>query len=300
MLSGAMGVFRPPFLALSLGFVAAGAAVGGYDGGFSWTHTVLIAVAAVAAHIAMNALHARVALAAPGGSPPAPLMWDAGASGDHGLTPTASLRTALIGLGIAAAVFVYFLAGDGVLGMGTRMLPLVVVWLVVVVLYADVFGRLGMGELAAAAGVGGLPVIGSAFVQDGFLGPAGVAFGIAAFFLALSLALLDGAADVESDRPAGLKTVAVLAGRKTAARLFVASAIAVPVFLLAGMVLGALPWTTLAAFLPVVTVTDAIEWALRRPSEPPPPSALNRVMLWGVSTAVLIVAATFVASYFRM
>lgn len=302
MLNGLLGIFRPPFLALSLTFAAAGAAVGEYDGGFSWTHSLLLAVAAVSAHAAMNALHARLALRAspPGAPATAPLMWEAGTPAVGGLTPAASLRTALIAMGVAGAVFVYFLADSASHGMGPRMLPLAVVWLVVVLLYADVFSRIGLGELAAATGVGALPVLGGAFVQDGFLGPAGVAGGITAFFLALSLALLDGAADVEADRARGLRTIAVLAGRKTAARLFVVSAFAVPLFILAAMTLGALPWTTLLALLPIVAVVSPLGWALRRPGEAPPPDALSRVMFWGVSTAVLMVAATFVAIYFRM
>lgn len=299
MLNGLLGLFSPPYLALSLCFAAAGAATGDYDGGFSATHTLLVLIAAAAAHAAMNALHARLALRH-GGEAAArtPYMWES-APARPGLTPPVALRGGIIAVGVAAAVFVYFLADDRVHGGGAPMIPLVTVWLLVTLLYADVFSRMGLGELAAATGVGVLPVVGAAFVQDGLLGPAAVAFSVTSFFLVLSLALLDGVGDVEADRAAGMRSVAVLVGRKTAARLFAIAALAVPIFMLAAMALAALPWTSLVALLPFVLVVSPIGWAVRRPSDAPPAGALRRVMLWGVTTALLVAAAAVVAIYFR-
>ncbi|HUH13799.1 MAG TPA: prenyltransferase [Longimicrobiales bacterium] len=299
MLNGLLGLFSPPFLALSLSFAAAGAAAGNYDGGFSLTNTLLILLGASAAHAAMNALHARVALRHGGDAgAQAPYMWES-APVRRGLTPAGALRAGMIGLGVAGAVFVYFLADDALYGGGAPTIPLATVWLLVALLYADVFSRMGLGELAAAAGVGVLPVVGAAFVQDGLLGPAAVAFAVTSFFLVLSLALLDGVGDVDADRASGIRSVAVLLGRKTAARLFVISALAVPIFMLAAMALAALPWTSLLALLPFVLVVSPIGWGLRRPADPPPPGALRRVVSWGVTTALLLVVAVVVASYFR-
>jgi len=68
---------------------------------------------------------------------------------------------------------------------GMALVPVMIVGAVCVLGYTDLLARIGWGEIAAGLGLGGLPVIGTALVQDGTLGQAAVAAAVPAALMAI-------------------------------------------------------------------------------------------------------------------
>ena len=83
-----------------------------------------------------------------------------------------------------------------------------------VLIYTQVFARSGVGEVFAGLGLGLLPVVGTALVQYGVIGPAAWAAGVPAFFMTFNLLLLNEFPDEAADRAGGRKNLVLLLGRK--------------------------------------------------------------------------------------
>jgi 1,4-dihydroxy-2-naphthoate octaprenyltransferase len=89
-------------------------------------------------------------------------------------------------LAVAALIGTWFLAT-----VGWPLVPIVAVGAVTVLTYTGLLARVGVGEIAAGLGLGMLPVLGTALVQEGRLGPAAMAASIPPFFLTFNLLLLN-------------------------------------------------------------------------------------------------------------
>ena len=92
-----------------------------------------------------------------------------------------------------------------------------------------VLARLGIGEIAAGLGLGALPVMGTALVQDGFLTDAAIAASVPSFFMTFNLLLLNEFPDEEADRRGGRRNLILLFGRRAGAMIYVLAAIGTPV-----------------------------------------------------------------------
>ena len=91
------------------------------------------------------------------------------------MAPTTALIFGLACAGVGLAVGLWFLVA-----IGRAFLPILAVGAVCVLAYTDVLARLGIGEVAAGIGLGALPVVGAALVQDGSFSPASAAAAIPA------------------------------------------------------------------------------------------------------------------------
>ena len=74
-----------------------------------------------------------------------------------------------------------------------------------------------MGEVFAGLGLGLLPVVGTALVQHGTIGPAAWAAGIPAFLMTFDLLLLNEFPDEKADQAGGRLNLVLLLGRPRAA-----------------------------------------------------------------------------------
>ena len=95
-----------------------------------------------------------------------------------------------------------------------------------VLIYTQVFARTGVGEVFAGLGLGLLPVVGTALVQRGTIGPAAWAAGVPAFLMTFNLLLLNEFPDEKADRAGGRLNLVLLLGRSRAALVYVAAAVA--------------------------------------------------------------------------
>jgi 1,4-dihydroxy-2-naphthoate octaprenyltransferase len=117
------------------------------------------------------------------------------------------------------------------------------------------FGYLGLGELGVFAFFGVVAVCGTYFVQAGSLAPAVFVASLAVGALASAILVVNNLRDVDTDRAAGKRTLAVRFGRRAARAEYaglLASAYTVPIALVAS---GA---ASPAALAPFVT----LPWAL--------------------------------------
>ncbi|UCF40172.1 MAG: prenyltransferase [Gemmatimonadota bacterium] len=292
-LSALAGVARAPFLLLPVTLVASGAAAGAYDGHFSWRRTVVALVGLVALHVAVNVLNEwsdmRTGIDLHTKRTPF--------SGGSGTLPAGaiSLRATLL-FGLTAAAVGLALGAWLVMQVGWVLLPVMLVGAVFVLAYTDVLARIGVGEIAAGLGLGGLPVMGTALVQDGTLGPAALAAAVPATCMTFNLLLLNEFPDEEADRAGGRRNLVILFGRRGAAAIYAAAALLTPFAVVAAVVANLLPQYALAAVLPSVLLKDPLRWALGDPASPVPIPALGANVAWNLATNLFLAASLVVAA----
>jgi len=287
------GVARAPFLLLPVTLIAAGAAAAFYEGAFSWSSSLLALVGLVALHMAVNAfnewsdMRTGIDLA----TERTPF------SGGSGTLPAGgmSLRAALV-FGIACsavglAIGVYFVGRVGVV-----MLPILVAGALCVLIYTDVLARLGVGEIAAGLGLGWLPVVGAALVNSGEIGRAAVAAGIPAGFMTFNLLLLNEFPDEAADRSGGRRNLILLFGRRQAAWIWAAAAIATPVSIAVAVALAVLPPLALAACLPSLLLAAPMRWVISDPMQPVPIPAMGANVTWNLVTNTVLAIFLVVAA----
>jgi 1,4-dihydroxy-2-naphthoate polyprenyltransferase len=291
-----VGVARGPFLLLSITLVAAGAASAAYDGSFLWSRTLLAAVGLVALHIAVNALNEasdmrsgidlrtkRTPFSGGSGTLPSGAMSERGA-----------LAVGLVTAGIGLAVGLWLLPR-----VGLALVPIMLVGAVLVLGYTDTLARMGVGEFAAGLGLGALPVVGTALVQDGTIGAAAIAAAVPAFFMTFNLLLLNEFPDEEADRAGGRRNLVLLLGRGGAAKVYAILAVATPISIAVSVALGALPSMALLATLPSLLLAKPIGWALGRPHEPVPLPALGSNVVWNLTTNTVVAISLIAAIWLR-
>jgi len=165
-----------------------------------------------------------------------------------------------------------------------------------VLIYTDVLARLGIGEVAAGLGLGGLPVVGAAIVNSGDISAAAVAAGIPATFMTFNLLLLNEFPDEGPDRAGGRKNLVVLFGRRTAALTWAAAAVATPLSIVVAVWLSVLPLPCLAGCLPSLLLAAPMRWALSDPAQPVPVPAMGANVTWNLATNTVLAIALVVAA----
>jgi 1,4-dihydroxy-2-naphthoate octaprenyltransferase len=264
-----LGIIRAPFLLLSVTLVASGAAAAAYEGAFSWTRTVVALIGLVALHAAVDALNEASDMRSGIDLRTRRTPF----SGGSGILPAGHLteRTAWIVGYVAFAIG--FVCGVWFLfQVGWVLLPILLAGAVCVLAYTDFLARIGVGEIAAGLGLGALPVMGTALVQDGTLGPAAVAASVPAFFMTFNLLLLNEFPDEEADRAGGRRNLVLILGRKMAAWIY-----------------------ALAALSPSLLLTQPLRWALGSPQEPVPFAALGANVAWNHFTNIALAATLILA-----
>jgi 1,4-dihydroxy-2-naphthoate octaprenyltransferase len=166
-----------------------------------------------------------------------------------------------------------------------------------VLIYTQVFARTGVGEVFAGLGLGFLPVVGTALVQRGVIGPAAWAAGIPAFFMTFNLLLLNEFPDEQADRAGGRRNLVLLLGRPSAAIVYALAAIATPVAIVGAVFTRAFPTPALIGVLPFWFVVPAVTWAFTRANEPVPIPAMAGNVIWMLATNVAVAAGLGLAAW---
>jgi 1,4-dihydroxy-2-naphthoate polyprenyltransferase len=280
-----LGVARAPFLLLPVTLIAAGAAAGFYEGHFSVPRTALALVGLVALHVAVNVFN-EVSDMRTGVDLHTSRTPFSGGSGTlpGGLLDVRSARVfgtiaALVGLAIGAFFYTR---------VGWPMLPLMAVGAVAVVGYTDALARVGLGEAFAGLGLGLLPVWGAALVQGGRPGATALAAALPAFFMTFNLLLLNEFPDEQADRIGKRRHLVITFGRRGAALIYAAAALAVPVAIVAAVAVRALPPHCLGALLPSLLLAKPLRWALAAPASDVPVPALGANVAWNLATNALL------------
>jgi 1,4-dihydroxy-2-naphthoate octaprenyltransferase len=280
-----VGLARAPFLVLPVTLIICGAGAAAYEGAVHWGSSLLALVGLVAAHIAVNALNEwsdmrrgidldTVRTPFSGGSGTLP-------GGD------APVGTAL-GLGIGASALALLIGIWFILQVGMIFVPFVLIGAVFVLGYTDALARVGIGEIAAGLGLGGMAVSGTAVVQDGILGPVALAASVPAFLMTFNLLLLNEFPDEAADRKGGRKNLVLMLGRSKAALVYALAALLVPIWIGATVYRGVFPMWALLGALPSLFLIPPLRWAFDQPQKEVPLSALGANVNWNLATNVLL------------
>ena len=296
-LAAIAGVSRAPFLLLPVTLVAAGAAAAAYDGRASVLASALALIGLVALHAAVNAFNeaSDMKTGIDLHTTRTPFSGGSGTLPSGAMSPRGAVIVGSVGSAIGLVIGVYFLWRIGWWPLAAIM----VLGAVSVLIYTNVFARSGVGEFFAGLGLGLLPVIGAALVQDGVIGPAAWAAGIPAFFMTFNLLLLNEFPDEQADRAGGRRNLVLLLGRKGAARVYAGAVIATPVAIAAAVVMGALPAPALIGILPCWFAVPAVRWALSQPGEPVPIPAMAGNVIWNLVTNVAVAVGLGFAVWMR-
>jgi 1,4-dihydroxy-2-naphthoate octaprenyltransferase len=287
------GVARAPFLLLPVTLIASGAAAAFFEGAFSWPRTLLAAVGLVSLHMAVNIfnewsdLRTGIDLA----TERTPFSGGSGTLPAGGMSPRAALVFGIACSAVGLLIGLFFLDRVGMV-----LLPIMVAGALCVLIYTDVLARLGIGEVAAGLGLGGLPVVGAALVNSGEIGAAAVAAGIPASFMTFNLLLLNEFPDEAADRAGGRRNLILLFGRRPAAWMWAAAAAATPLSIVAAVIVSALPPLALAACLPSLLLAGPMRWALSDPARPVPVPAMAANVTWNLATNTVLAIALVVAA----
>ncbi|MGW8268369.1 MAG: UbiA family prenyltransferase, partial [Longimicrobiales bacterium] len=289
------GIARAPFLLLPVTLIVCGAGAAAFGGTVSWTRSVLALVALVAAHIAVNALNewsdmrrgidlhtVRTPFSGGSGTLPA------------GEAPVnLALVLGLASAGVGLVIGLWFL-----LRVGWGFLPFLLVGAVFVLGYTDALARVGVGEVAAGLGLGGLAVAGTAYVQAGTLGPVAIAASVPAFLMTFNLLLLNEFPDEKADRQGGRKNLVLILGRRQAAWVYAAAGLLVPVWIIGAVTAGPLPTLALLGALPSILLVAPLRWAFGNPDAEVPIPAMGANVIWNLATNTLLGIGLFLAAAF--
>ncbi len=279
------GVARAPFLLLPPTLIASGAASAAWNGHFSWLHTIVALVGLVALHMAVNILNEwsdmRTGIDLETERTPF--------SGGSGTLPGGGMssRTALI-FGMACAAVGLGIGIWFIPRIGAALVPIIIVGGISVLAYTDLLARMGIGELAAGFGLGAGPVVGTALVQDGSWSRAAVAASVPAFFMTFNLLFLNEFPDENADRRGGRRNLVILLGRKPAALVYAAAAIATPISIIVSVIVGWLPALALIGALPSLLLVKPLQWAFGDTDLPVPIPAMGANVAWNLATNSLI------------
>lgn len=291
-LSSFAGVARAPFLLLPVTLVVSGVGAARWEGHFDIFHSIVALVGLLLLHVAVNVLNEvsdmRSGIDLETSRTPF--------SGGSGTLPSGALSVR------AAAIFGWCgVAGGLLIGawftvrVGWGMVPIALVGALLVVGYTDFLARRGVGELGAGLGLGALPVVGVAYVQEGSIGAAPIAVAIPAFLMTFNLLLLNEFPDEEADRRGGRRNLVIIFGRRVAARVWAAAALLTPASIAVSVAAGALPAACLVAVLPSALLAKGWRWAFRSADREVPIPALGANVAWNLLTnfalGVALVAA---------
>lgn len=282
-----LDVTRANFLLLSVVIVALGAAAAHVTGPVDPIRTGLALVGLVSLHISVNAIneYSDYRRGIDFETEKTPFSGGSGVLPAGRLDPDVALRIGLVTAAIGAVIGAYFLWV-----VGLALVPIIVLGAICVLLYTDLLARIGLGEIAAGLGLGALPVIGVALVQDGTVGLPAFVAAVPAFFLTFNLLLLNEFPDIEPDRRGGRTNLIHLLGRHRAAMLYIGVGLAVPVTIVIAVVAEVLPGLALVGVVPSIFLARQIRWGITHPGTSLPIEAQRDNVIWILLTYALLAA----------
>jgi 1,4-dihydroxy-2-naphthoate octaprenyltransferase len=245
--------------------VLVGSALAARDDAFDWLIFTVILFAALAIQVGVN--FANDLADAARGADGAERIGPARAVATGLLTAAQMKRGIVVAFGLAALAGVYLIsvAGWVVLVIG-------IVSIIAALGYTNgpvPYGYRGMGELFVFVFFGLVATVGTRYVFDRSAPADAWVSGIVMGLLAAAILEANNIRDIDTDRTAGKRTLAVVLGRTTARRLFAATVIGAFLVLAAGIAFGVLPIGMSLAFLAAPFTVPLIRTAATETAGPP-------------------------------
>ncbi len=294
-LKSLLGPMRVPFLLLTPACVALGVATAYWQTShLSGGQVLLVLIAALAAHIAVNALNEYVdyKTGLDLRTQRTPFSGGSGTLPQQPNLAPAALRIGLVSLAVLSLIGVYFVALRG-----WQLALIGVLGVLVIVTYTPLITRVpALCLIAPGLGFGPLMVIGTHLALGGSLSAAVVVASLVPFFLVNNLLLLNQFPDVEADRSVGRHHYPIALGRRRSAVIYTLFLGLAYLAVVAGVVGGVLPATSLLGLLAAVLLPPVIRGVLRYADDLPhlmPYLGLN--VLLNLVTPVLVALGFFLA-----
>lgn len=282
-----LGVIRAPFLVLAPVCLAPAVAVAWRHGAIAGSDLALVLIAAVMAHIAVNALNEyedfRSGLDFM--TERTPFSGGSGVLVRHHRFAPAVFFIAVLAMLVTASIGLYFAARHGLM----LLLP-GAVGLALIVAYTRWINRLPLlCLLAPGIGFGVLMVNLAVLVLAGRYLPAGFAVSVPVTLLCCNLLLLNQLPDVEADRRVGRRHLFIAWGVRSGIKVYGVLAAGVYLSVLVAVAAGLLPLATLLAWLtlPVSVATALALWRLVVPGGPLPAASLAPLLARNVLVTLL-------------
>jgi 1,4-dihydroxy-2-naphthoate octaprenyltransferase len=290
-----LGISRAPFLLLPVTLIAAGtaAAVHADPDSFDGLRTTVALIGLVLAHAAVNALNeaSDMETGIDLKTVRTPFSGGSGTLPSGAMSVGAAYRFALGAFCVAAGTGMFL-----VLEVGWVLVPIILLGAFSILAYTHVLARIGLGEIFAGLGLGGLPVLGACAVQDGRMTPVALLAAVPATLMTFNLLLLNEFPDEDADREGGRRNLVILSGRPAAARIYIVAALGVPATVAVAVAVGMFPVAALVACLPTLSVVPAIRWGITSPEDPVPVPALAGNVAWNLVTNVALALALFLTA----
>jgi 1,4-dihydroxy-2-naphthoate polyprenyltransferase len=148
------------------------------------------------------------------------------------LNPKMVYKIGIVFLAIGALLGIYFVAVRGV-----TIAIILAFAILAIYFYSTKIVNLGLGEVFVMI-KGTMIVLGSFYVQVGFIEPAAIYVGVIVGMLSASVLLVNSFPDYHADRRSGRRTLVILLGKQKAAKIIFLPIIAPYIFIIIGIFLG--------------------------------------------------------------
>lgn len=236
---------RPATLPAGIAAVVVGSALAGADGVFAWDLFGVTLFAAVAIQIGVN--FANDLADAEKGADTESRIGPTRAVAAGLLTPAEMKRgiVAAFGLAAIAGLYLILMAGWVILAIG-------VVSIIAALGYTNgpvPYGYYGLGEFFVFVFFGLVATVGTRYVYDRTAPADAWWTGVAMGLLAAAILVANNVRDIDTDREAGKRTLAVILGRNLARWLYAALVVGAYAAVAGAVVVGVLPAWALLTFL---------------------------------------------------
>lgn len=292
-LRGVAGVARAPFLPLAV-LLAVSGGLAQTAGKPDLTRLLLGVIGLVAAHVLVNVLNelSDDASGLDGETQRTPFSGGSGALQAGLITRRGARTVAFISGAVALAVAFAALGVCRAWGL----LPVIAIGALCIFFYTPWLLRLGLGEVAAGLGLGGLPVLGVALLQGGALQPAVVIVAIASTALTFNLLLFNSIPDAAPDYRAGRRSLVHRLGVLGTARIGIAAWAVAALSIGYGVATGVLPsGTGLAAIPAIAFIVPEGRWTAAGAPLPVPLAILGLNVVQNLATHAVLIGAWMLA-----
>ena len=289
-----LGPMRVPFLILAPACALVGLGTAYMQTGYiNWFYFLLTVIAAVSAHISVNAFNEYFdyKTEVDAHTQRTPFSGGSGTLQAHPELARSTLVLSWTSLVITGVIGLYFASV-----WGWWVLPVGLVGLILLYGYtAWMVYQPVLCLIAPGLGFGPLMVLSTHFALTGTFTWQAFIASLVPFFLVSNLLLLNQFPDVEADRTAGRRHFPILVGRTVSGYIYIAFLIAAYLVVIVGVILGFLPRFSLLALLTIVFAIQIIRSVLANSENVPALiPAMGQNVIVNLLTPVLLAIGLFI------